>query len=517
MPEASSKSYTLARNTAFLYLRMIIVMLVSLYTSRVILRTLGFEDFGIYNVVGSVVVFMSFLQAALRNATSRYIAYDLGVGDVSKLSRTFSMAVNSHLLLAVVFFIGVGAVGEWFVMHKLNIPPDRLHAAGWAFLFSLATFCLSIVRTPFESNILAHEKMDFYALTSIVEVVLKLVVVFLLVISPVDKLIAYAFLLTMVMLILLVWYVIYCRMKFKDCEYSRCWDGKIFRQFTSYSGWSLLVNGATITRSQSINIFFNLFLGVLANTAMGIANQVVYTLNTFVTNFTQAFKPQIIKSWAEKDYGYFNKLVLSTSKISYFLLLLVAIPIVANIDYVLKLWLGEFPEMSAVFIETIIIYYLIDALQEPLVVSVHATGKLKVHQIMIAGIVFLVIPIAYIMLKCGCSGTMVLIMNALANLVCAICRTLYMRRLISLDLKEYLRRVVLPLAAITLVSLPVPLIMARTMPANFGNFVLISVVSVIISIAAFWFLGLNKAEKQFVVKSPAAARLLPAFIKRRYE
>ena len=336
---------------------------------------------------------------------------------------------------------------------------------------------------------------------------LKLVVVFLLVISPIDKLIAYAFLLTMVMLILLVWYVVYCRMKFKDCEYSRCWDGKIFRQFTSYSGWSLLVNGATITRSQSINIFFNLFLGVLANTAMGIANQVVYTLNTFVTNFTQAFKPQIIKSWAEKDYGYFNKL----------LLLLVAIPIVANIDYVLKLWLGEFPEMSAVFIETIIIYYLIDALQEPLVVSVHATGKLKVHQIMIAGIVFLVIPIAYIMLKCGCSGTMVLVMNALANLVCAICRTLYMRRLISLDLKEYLRRVVLPLAAITLVSLPVPLIMARTMPANFGNFVLISVVSVIISIAAFWFLGLNRAEKQFVVESPAAARLLPAFIKRRYE
>ena len=151
MPGASSKSYTLARNTAFLYLRMIIVMLVSLYTSRVILRTLGFEDFGIYNVVGSVVVFMSFLQAALRNATSRYIAYDLGVGDVSKLSRTFSMAVNSHLLLALVFFIGVGAVGEWFVMHKLNIPSERLHAAGWAFLFSLTTFCLSIVRTPFES------------------------------------------------------------------------------------------------------------------------------------------------------------------------------------------------------------------------------------------------------------------------------------------------------------------------------------------------------------------------------
>jgi len=517
MEESRSKSYTLVRNTGFLYLRMIIVMLVSLYTSRIILRTLGFEDFGIYNVVGSVVVFMSFLQAALRNATSRYIAFDLGVGDLSRLSRTYSMAVNTHFLLAAVFFVGVGAVGEWLVLPTLNIAPGRFNAANWAFLFSLATFCLSIVRTPFESNILAHEKMDFYALTSIVEVVLKLGVVFLLVVSPIDKLIAYAALLTIVMLVLTVWYAVYCGRRFKDCEFQWCWDSDLFKQFTTYSGWSLLVNGATITRSQSINIFFNLFLGVLANAAMGIANQVVHALNTFVTNFTQAFKPQIIKSWAEKDYGYFMKLVLSTSKISYFLLLLVAIPIVANIDYILGLWLGDYPEMSAVFIETIIIYYLIDALQEPLVVSVHATGNLKVHQIMISSIVFLVIPAAYIMLRSGCSGTSVLVMNALANLVCAVCRTLYMRRLISLDIKEYLGRVVFPLAAITLVSLPVPLIMAKNLPASFGTFVLVSLVSVVISIAAFWLLGLNRTEKQFVVGSQTVGKILPAFIKRRYQ
>lgn len=508
MSSYSTKSYSLAKNTGFLYLRMIIVMLVSLYTSRVVLRTLGFEDFGIYNVVGSVVVFMSFLQAALRNATFRYFTYDLGVHDLGRLKRTYSMAINCHILLALILFVGIGLIGEWLVLHKLNIADNRISAANWAFFFSLITFCLSIIRTPFESNILAHEKMDFYALTSVIEVILKLAVVFLLVNSPIDKLIAYAFLLSVVMLILLVWYIAYCRNKFRDCEFYLCWDKEIFKQFTSYSGWSLLVNGATITRSQSINIFFNIFLGVIANAAMGIANQVVSALNTFVSNFTQAFKPQIIKSWAEKDYAYFMRLVFTTSKISFFLLLLVAIPIVANIDYVLSLWLGDYPTMSAVYIETIILYYLIDALQEPLVVAVHATGKLRTHQIMIASIVFLVIPVAYILLRLGCSGTVVLIVNAFSNFICATCRTLYMRRLISLNLSAYFKQVIFPLSLVLLLSFPLPMLLVKVLPSGFWSFVLVSFLSIIVSIAVFWIFGMDRSEKEFVLRIPFIKRIL---------
>lgn len=507
MSSNSTKSYSLAKNTGYLYLRMIIVMLVSLYTSRVVLRTLGFEDFGIYNVVGSVVVFMSFLQAALRNATFRYFTFDLGVHDLARLKRTYSMAIICHILLALILFVGIGLIGEWFVLHKLNIADNRISAASWAFFFSLITFCLSIIRTPFESNILAHEKMDFYAFTSIIEVILKLVVVFLLVHSPVDKLIAYAFLLSVVMLVLLIWYIIYCGIKFRDSEFYLCWDKGILKQFISYSGWSLLVNGATITRSQSINIFFNIFLGVIANAAMGIANQVVSALNTFVSNFTQAFKPQIIKTWAEKDYAYFMRLVFTTSKITYFLLLLVAIPIVANIDYVLSLWLGDYPAMSAVYIETIILYYLIDALQEPLVVAVHATGKLRTHQIMIASVVFLVIPVAYILLRLGCSGTIVLFVNAFSNFICAICRTIYMRRLISLDLSAYLKRVIIPIVLVSLLSFPLPMILVKVIPSSVWSFVLVSFISIIVSIVVFWVVGMDKSEKEIILRIPFFKRL----------
>jgi len=392
------------KNTSFLYLRMIIVMLVSLFTSRIVLRTLGFEDFGIYNVVGSVVVFLGFLQAALRNATFRYLTYELGKPEDRHLDELYSMAINSHLILSGILLLVMEVGGVWFINAKLNIASDRLFAANVVYQFSLLTFCLSIIRTPLESNILAHEKMDFYALTSIVEVFLKLLIVYLLVIINFDKLIVYGILTFCIALILSIWYLIFCNRKFSDCRYVKYWDKDTLKLFCNYSGWSLLVNGACMTRSQCINIFFNMFLGVVANAAMGITNQVIAALNNFVANFTQAFRPQLIKSWANNNTEFFFRLIHSTSKISYYLLFIISLPIVVNLDYILKLWLGEYPPMTTVFIEATLIYYLIDAFQEPLVTSVHATGILKYHQIMISSMVFLVIPISYIMLKNGCDG-----------------------------------------------------------------------------------------------------------------
>lgn len=488
----------IAKNTGFLYLRMIVVMLVSLYTSRIILRTLGFEDFGIYNVVGSVVTFLSFFQAALRNATFRYLTFEMGAGNIDKISKVFSMSINTHLILAIILFVLMEIGGVWLINNKLVITEDRLIAANWAYQFSLLTFCITIIRTPYDSCIIAYEKMDFYALTSIVEVALKLLIVYLLIIVPFDKLIVYAILLTMVTVLLSLWYVVYCKRKFPDCKYIKYWDKDMLKQFTSYSGWSLLVNGATITRTQCISIFFNLFLGVLANAALGIANQVVSSLNMFVTNFTQAFRPQIIKSWAAKDYDYFMKLIFSSSKMAYFLLLIISIPIVVNIDFVLKVWLGEYPPMAPVFIETIILYYLIDAFQEPLITSVHATGNLKYHQIMIATIVFMVIPVSYILLRVGCPGSYVLIANALANVVCAVGRTLYMRRLINLNVAEYLKKVVVPVLAVTLLSLPLPLYMSQRLYESWLNVILICGVSVILTGLSCYFVGLSNSEREIL-------------------
>lgn len=497
----------LAKNTGYLYLRMILVMFISLFTSRVILQTLGFVDFGIYNVVGSVVVFLSFFQAALRNATSRYLTYDIGIGDIENIHRTFSMAVNAHIVLAVLMLVLLEIGGVWFVNNKLNVPADRLYAANWAFQFSLLTFCISIIRTPYESNIIAHERMDFYALTSVVEVVLKLVIVYLLIVVNYDKLIVYSILLTGVAFLLLLWYIVYCSRKIDDTKYKAIWDKSMIVKFTKYSVWSMLVNGACVARSQSINIFFNLFLGVLANAAMGVANQVIAALNLFVTNFTQAFRPQIIKSWATKDYEYFHKLIFMTSKVSYLLLLMLSLPLVCNIDFVLKLWLGDYPPMAVVFVQTIILYYLIDALQDPLVTAVHATGNLRYHQIMISCIVFLVIPIAYIMLRLGCSGSSVLVVNALSNVICAIGRTLYMRKLIFLDLGKYLKQVVQPIIIVTVLSLPLPIYLSGKIEAGWSNFLITGSIALFSVMILSYIIALDKVEKQHIKSLPVINKL----------
>ena len=505
---AQVNTKVVAKNTGYLYLRMILVMGVSLFTSRVILRTLGFEDFGIYNVIGSVVVFLSFFQAALRNATFRYLTYNLGEGNTERLKRVYSMAINTHLLLAIILLFVMEIGGIWFLNNKLNIAEDRMQAANWVYQFSLIQFCVSIIRTPFESNILAHEKMDFYAVTSIMDVVLKLIIVYLLTIIPADKLIVYSLLMLVVALILALWYILYCNRFFSDTKYIRYWDKGMFNQFASYSGWSLLVNGACITRSQCISIFFNLFMGVLANAALGIANQVISALNLFVTNFTQAFKPQLIKSWASKDYDYFMKLIFSTSKISFYLLLLISVPVVVNIDFALRVWLGDYPSMAPIYIESIIFYYLVDALQEPLVCSVHATGNLKFHQIMVSSIVFLFIPVSYLMLKMGCSGESVLIANFITNLICAFGRTIYMRKLINLDVKLYLKKVVVPIVVITCLAMPIPLGIKYYLHESWTNVIINCTLSVSLICTLCFTIGLNKSEKQLVYSIPVLKKIL---------
>lgn len=498
----SQNSQRVAKNTIILFFRMILVMGVSLFTSRVILKTLGFEDFGIYNIVGSVVVFFSFLQAALKNATYRYIAFELGTGDGEKLNRVYSMAINSHLLLALLFLVLLEIGGVWFLNHKLNIPEARITAANWAYQFSLLTFCIGVIRTPFESNIIAHEKMNFYAIISIFEVLAKLAIVYILMIIHFDKLITYAFLMTIIYMLLSICYWAYCKLKLKDCVYCRYWGSSILKQFCSYSGWSLLVNASCIIRSQSFSIFFNIFFGVVANAAMGIANQVISALNGFVTSFTQAFNPQIIKSYASKELEYFNALIFSTSKLSYYLLFIISLPIVLNINFVLKLWLGDYPEMAPVFIETIIIYYLIDAMQAPLLTAVHATGKLKIHQIVISIIVTLTIPLSYFMLKFGFPAYSVFILNALSNILCAVARVVVMKHIINLDICSYFKEVVVPIFLVTLLTLPLPMYLANKYIEGWPSFFAISGCSLIISVVSVFFLGLNSRERKLLKGMP---------------
>ena len=498
----------LAGNTVTLFVRMVLVLIVTLYSSRVVLRTLGFDDFGIYTAVASVVIFFGFLNTALTNATSRYLAFELGRGDNEQLKKTFSMAVNCHVILAVSLWILLEIGGLWFIGHKLNVGPERLQAAKTVFQFSLLTFCISIVQTPFQSNIIAHEKMDGYAVLSVLDAVLKLAAAFLIALSPIDRLVCYGLLLFVVALLILFCYIIYNAVRLKDTRYVRSWDAKLVVQFASYSGWSLLVNAAAVTTQQCITIFFFNIIGKLASAAIGVANQVSAGIGMFIANFSQSYKPQIVKSYASGDLDYFHRLIFSASKISFILYLLIAVPIVANVEFVLKIWIGGFPPLAPSYISVIVVYYLFDSFQEPLWQAVHATGNLRTHQIMIASIKFLAIPAMYFVLKAGHSGAAALSVWAGLNVVCAVARTLYMKHLINLDLKAYLSRVILRITVLFLAVVPATFLIARTMGSNWKGFLVSSTVSVALVLAVGVFFVLNPSERSLLKSIPIIGKLI---------
>jgi len=499
MEVANSKK--IAQNTLYLYFRMFLVMLVTLYTSRVVLKTLGFEDFGLYNVVGSVVVFLSFFQSALSNATYRYIAYELGKGDRGKLNIVYSMAVNCHFILAALFVAILEIGGVWFINHKLNVDPSRMVAANWLFQLSLLSFFLGVVRTPYNSNIIANERMNFYAIISIAEAILKLIVVLLLVYSPFDKLIFYGFLLFVVSLVIFVCYYLYCKIYIGDIEYVFCWDGSLLKKFATYSGWSLFVNAADMSTQQCISIFFNWFVGVVGNAALGITNQVIGGVNGLVANFSVAFNPQLIKSYASNNLSYFMNLIFSASKVAYILYIVVAIP-------VLNFWLGDYPSMAADFIGVAVIYYMLDSLQSPLFQAVHATGNIRTHHLIVGTIKFMAIPGIYLLLRMGCSAVVALALWSFSNLVVSIARTIYMRKLISLNIGNYLLQVVCPLVVVTVVACGVAGVFTYVMVESWFRFFAIFLVSVFIILFLSYIIVFNQQEKLLLRQVPVISNLL---------
>jgi O-antigen/teichoic acid export membrane protein len=494
----SAKSKRIAKNTTHLFIRMLVVMCVGLFTSRIILSTLGVNDFGTYNVVGSIVVLFSFLQTALTNATYRFFTFDLGLNDAQKLNRTFSMSINAHLILSLIVIVLAETIGLWFLNYKLNIPNGRLSAANWAYHLSILTFCIKIIRTPYNSSIIAHERMSFFALTSIVEAVLKLFIVYVLVMGSFDKLILYTFLLLFVEVILLIWYWGYCIRIFPECHYSKYWDTNLLFKLVSYSGWSTVVNATDVGVTQAIVFFFNMFFGVVTNAALGIANQVNTYLIQFLQSFSQSFNPQIIKSYAEGSREYFIKLIFSTSKISFYMFFIVAFPIMLNSEFILKLWLGNVPENTSSFVCLILAYSLVDAYSAPLWTAVHATGNLKTHQLLMSSIKILNIPLAYLLLKMGYSAYWALAIKAILNFVCSVVRPIYMKKLINLHIKEYFFDVVLKVYGVAFLSLPLPIFLFKNINNDWNRLIITSVSSFVVIGLLIYFIGLNIAEQKLI-------------------
>lgn len=494
----NSKSQTVAKNTGYIFLRMILVLLVSLYTSRVVLHVLGFEDFGIFNVVGSVVVFLSFLRMALTNATYRFFAYEIGTGNTKRLTEIYSMAINSHIILALVMVVLLELGGVWFINNHLNIPSGRLEAANWVFQFSLLAFAINVIQTPFHSNIIAHERMDFYAFVSIIEVVLKLAIVYLLTLSAFDKLAFYGLLQCVVTLIIFLLYLFYCRKVFKDCRYIRIWDKSIAKSFISYSGWSMIVNLADVSANQCMNIFINIFIGVVANAAMGVALQVIGGITAFLNSFTQAMNPQIIKSYAARQYDYFMKLVFTSSKISYFLLLMISLPLIANIEFVLRIWLGNYPSDAPSYIRILILYSLFESTQIAFLQAVHATGRIKTHQLMMSSLKFASIPVMYYVLWAGHPGTWMLSIWIMFTFLWCTVRLVYMHYLINMSLGLYIKEVLLKVVIISVVVIPITFWITRQLSGWYG-FVVSSVACTTLLLIMIWYYGLSQREQEIII------------------
>lgn len=506
MTENNSRSNRLAKNTAFLFLRMALLMLIGFFTSREVLRILGVENLGIYNLVSTLVVMFGFLQSALNNATSRFITFDLGKSDTRNLRKTFSMSMNVELILAVSIVAVMEIVGPWFIGHKLNIPAERVGVAHIVFQLSLLGFALGLIRTPYHSLIIAHERMDFFAYISIVEGILKLLILYLLTIIHFDKLVLYAALIASINVVILLWQYIYCRLHFAESRYVRFWDSTLLRKLCNYSGLSLLVNMCDVAVVQSISIFFNIFSGVVANAALGIANQVNGIFNQFLGNFGQSYWPQIIKSYASGDRPYFMNLIFSCSKLSFFIFFGVSFPILINIDYLLNIWLVTPPQHTAAYLVCIAAYSLLDSFSQPLWQSVHATGNLKVHQMLMGGIKMMNIPVSLCLLMLGAPVISVLMVYAFMNLVCSVVRIWWLTHLIKLDAHAYLREVIAQMLKIVVLTAPVPLFIAYAVDNELWQLILTIASFVLTYPAAIYFLALNQREKDLVVGFLVKAR-----------
>ncbi len=494
----TSSTKRIAKNTLMLYFRQILIMLVSLYTVRVVLSTLGAEDYGIYNVVAGVVVMFGFVNNAMASGTQRFLNFYIGKNNEERTNQVYSASLVIHSLIAVVFVVVAETVGLWFVGLKLNIPMERHNVAMVVYQFTILTTVFSILRVPYNATVIAYERMSFFALLSIVETVLKLAVVFFLQISSFDKLIFYAFLLTVVAFVVSLVYKIYCNKIFAIAHYKRVKDFGFVKEQLSFSGWSLFGAVANVCCSQGTNIVLNMFTNVTVNAAMGIANQVNAAVYSFVGNFQTAFNPQIVKSYAEGNRKYFIDLICGASKVAFFLLTFLTVPLLVNCEFVLSVWLKNVPEYSVRFVQLILIWSLIDSWNGPLWMAIQATGNIRKYQVLISLFIFLNFPFTIIAFLLGASPEWILIIRIAINLFNTFWRVFFLYPRISLPRRRFVFGVVLRCSVVFVASLALTSLFGRLFSGSVLRFFMTCMVSVVLNAVFVMVFGVSSAERKAV-------------------
>jgi len=503
-----SDNKRIAKNTVFLYFRMLLVMGVNLYTSRVVLKVLGFEDYGLYNVVGGIVTMFTFLNGSLGSATSRYITFELGKKNYERLNRIFNTALVIHIAIALLIVMLAETVGLWFFYEKMTIPADRLGAAFWVYQISILTCFFTLTQVPYNATIIAYEDMKIYAYVGIAEVFLKLAVVFLLMISPIDRLVFYALLLCLLQIVIMVFYRYYCNSRYQVCKIRMYKDKGLFKEMFSYGGYDLIGNISGLAQGQGLNILLNLFYGPTVNAARGIAYQVQGAITQFSNNFMTAVRPQIIKSYAEGNLEAMMKLVKQSSCFSFYLMWMISLPVCLEADYLLSLWLGEYPDHTVNFLILVIVLCLIQTIKTPRTTIFHATGHIKWSNIVVGTILCAAFPLAYIALKFGGSPESVFWMANLTMFLSEFASVLVLKRYIDFSIRDYLSDVHGRCLLVAVVSFIVPyLLYDRWMDESFLRLLVTCILTTISVTFTSLYLGMDRHLR---------SRLMQIIMKRIY-
>ncbi len=500
MQTTSENNKRIAKNAIALYIRSFVTMLIGLYTSRVIIQALGVEDYGIYNVVGGFVSLFSIISSSLSGSVSRFLTFELGRGDIEKLKRIFSTSIFVLMGLSVLVVIATETFGLWYLYNKMVIPSDRMEAAFWVFHISVFTFVLALINAPYQASVISHERMDIYAYISIFDAICKLLICYLVMTAPIDKLVYYALLLCLIGIFNRCFYAWYCKRHFEESHFKMLFDKTLFKEMFSFAGWNFFGSSASILRHQGASLLLNAFGGPVVNAANGIATTITGVVSGFVNNFTQAFTPQITKRYAAGEYKSLMDLLIYGSKFSYYLLFLFSLPIILNAHFIFKLWLGVVPEYTVSFSRWIFVFLLAESVSRPIITAKSATGRIRNYQIIVGGILLLMLPISYVCLKLGASVVAVAISNAFTAIL-AIFARMYMLRgdFPCWSSRLYFNKVILNAFAVSIIASIIPLFLYLFQHEGWERFLSTSILSIICTVVSILYVGCTKKERHFIL------------------
>ena len=500
MTGGNHKGTRIARNTLMLYIRMFALMLVGLYASRVVLAALGENDYGIYNVVGGVVAMFTIISGALNSAVQRFITFEMGKGEGGQLNKVYSTAVLIQLILGLVVVALAEPLGLWFIDNKMTIDPARISAARTVLHFSLLAFVINLMSVPQMASITAHEKMSAYAWIGVLDGILRLAVALLIAHSSADRLVMYAAMMSAVVIVVRAAYGLYCRTHFPECRFRPIFDRQLIKEMFSFAGWNFIGVTSGVLRDHGGNILVNLFSSPAVNAARGVAVQLNGAVQGFVTNFMTAVNPQITKSYAAGDHEYMFSLVRRSSRLSFCLLYLLALPVIFNAEYLLGIWLKEVPAHAPLFVQLFLIFALSESLSNPMITAMLATGDIRRYQLLVGGLQLLNLPVSYICLKLGAIPEVTVIVAIVISQICLWARLIMLNKATGFPIRPFVSDVYMTLLLkVVCASLICPLIIQAAKPQGFAGFAISAGACVVMTLLAVWLLGLEEEERLWVL------------------